>query len=132
MIAAHLKITREIVGNVTHKRGAVRHARIPPGNGRVAAPDAAWEPYRAYFWCVMDSLFRQVDEHGGKCPPFITIPEPANEFQREHITQAIEWWARQAFNLPTIEIRNHEDQGRTDLARRPGPQADSYKLRPRV
>ena len=111
MIAAHLKITRAIVGNVTHKHGAMRHARIPPSNGRVGALDAAWEQYRAYFWRVMDSLFQQVDERGGECPPFITIPEPADEFQRERITETIEWWARQAFNLPTIEIRTDQGQG---------------------
>jgi hypothetical protein len=109
-IAAHLDITPAIVGNVVHKSGATRHTRISPSNGRVVAPDQAWDAYRVYFWRVMDGLCRQVDEHGGTCPPFITIPEPADEFQREHITQTVEWWARQAFNLPTIEIRTDQGQ----------------------
>jgi len=59
----------------------------------------------------MDGLIRQVDERRGKRPSFITIPEPGNEIHHEHITQTIEWWARQAFNLPTIEIRTDQRQG---------------------
>ena len=110
-IAAHLDITPAIVGNVTHKHGATRHARTSPSNGRTGAPAASWEAYRVYFWRVMDGLFRQADEHGGRPPPFVTIPEPADENQREQITQTIEWWARQAFNLPTIEIRIEQSQG---------------------
>lgn len=102
-IAAHLHITPTIVGNVTHKHGATRGARVSPRQG--GARDAAWESYRVYFWRVMDSLFRQVDAHGGTCPPYITIPKPADEFQRGHVMQTIDWWARQAFDLPTIEVR---------------------------
>jgi hypothetical protein len=113
-IAAHLDITPAIVGNVTHKHGATRHARTRPADGRAGAPDAAWELYRVYFWRVMDGLFRQADERGGTCPPFITIPEPADKYQREQITQTIAWWARQAFNLPAIEIRIEHGQGRAD------------------
>jgi len=62
----------------------------------------------------MDGLFRQADEHGGTCPPFITIPEPADEYQREQITQTIAWWARQAFNLPVIEVRIEQGHRRAD------------------
>jgi hypothetical protein len=113
-IAAHLGITPAIVGNVTHKHGAARHARTSPSNGRTRAPAAAWESYRVYFWRVMDGLFRQADERGGRPPPFVTIPEPADEFQREQITQTIEWWARQAFDLSAIEIRIAQGQRRTD------------------
>jgi hypothetical protein len=110
-IAARLDITPAIVGNVVHERGATRNTRTSPSNGCVAAPDKAREDaYRPYFWRVMDGVFRQVDEGGGTCPSFITIPEPADDYQREHITQTIEWWARQAFNLPTIEIRTDQGQ----------------------
>jgi hypothetical protein len=110
-IATHLDITPAIVGNVVHEHRAARNSRTSPGNGdTIASGDAREEAYRPYFWRVMDGLFRQVDERGGTCPPFITIPEPADDYQREHITQTIKWWARQAFNLPTIEIRI--DQGR--------------------
>jgi hypothetical protein len=72
-----------------------------------------WESYRVYFWRVMDALFRKADEYEGTCPPFVTIPQPADEYQRELITQTIEWWARRAFNVPTIVIR-FECLGRTD------------------
>jgi hypothetical protein len=109
-IATHLGITPAIVGNVVHERGAGRNTRPSPSDGSVVSPDEVEEAYRPYFWRVMDGLFRQVDERGGTCPPFITIPEPADDYQREHITQTIEWWARQAFNLPTIEIRTYQGQ----------------------
>ena len=109
-IAAHLDITPAIVGSVVRKHGATRHTRHSRANGPGAARVEAWEAYRVFFWRVMDGLFRQVDDHGGACPRFITIPEPADNSQREQITQTIEWWARQAFNLPTIEI--HIDQVR--------------------
>jgi len=48
-IAAHLDITPAIIGNVTHKHGATRHARTSPSNGCTDAPAAAWESYRVYF-----------------------------------------------------------------------------------
>jgi hypothetical protein len=73
-----------------------------------------WESYRVYFWRVMDALFRQADEYDGTCPPFVTIPEPADEFQREQITQTIEWSARQAFNPNTIAIRFEQRAGCAD------------------
>ena len=113
-IAAHLLITPAIVGNVTRKNGAARRVQTPSNYRRAGAHDAAWEAYRVYFWRVMDRVFLQADEHSGAPPPFVTIPEPADEFQREHITQTIEWGARQALNLSAIEIRIEQGQGRTD------------------
>jgi hypothetical protein len=111
-IVTHLDTTPAIVGNVVHEHDAARNTRASPSKGCVATPDEAEEAYRPYFWRVMDGLFRQVDARGGTCPPFIAIPEPADDYQREHITQTIEWWARQAFNLPTIEIRTDQGQRR--------------------
>ena len=111
-IAAHLRITPAIVGNVTHKHDAARRERTSSNNKRAAR--ALWEAYRVYFWRVMDTLFQQADAYVGACPPFVTIPKPADEFQRKQITQTIEWWARQAFNLRAIEIRIEQGQGHTD------------------
>jgi len=109
-IATHLDITQAIVGNVVHQNGAARNTRPAPGNTDVVAAVEAQEAYRAYFWRVMHDLYRQVDASGGACPRFVTIPKPADDYQRDQITETIEWWARQAFGLSTIEIRTDQRQ----------------------
>lgn len=79
-----------------------RHARRVPIDRE--------EAYRRYFWRVMRRLYRQVAAHGDACPPFLTIPKPADAYQEVRIKHDIEWWAGMSFARPDIEVRTNQGQ----------------------
>ena len=68
----------------------------------------------AYMKRVMFSLAYQVAEIGGACPPFVTIPEPADAEQSDYVSFFVQQWARERFDAPRIEVRlEHDDQSRS-------------------
>lgn len=84
------------------RRPRAKKAARPPSDDRDAK-------FRAYVARVIDCLAHQVVETGGVCPPFVTIPEPADEQQSEYICILIRKWALERFGVPTIKVRIEDD-----------------------
>jgi hypothetical protein len=59
----------------------------------------------AYISRVCDAVAWQVFEAGGACPAFLTIPEPADQSQSNHVKVFLEQWARERFGRSAPEIR---------------------------
>jgi hypothetical protein len=64
-----------------------------------------WARLSTYLESVRDCIVWQLAEIGCACPAFLTITEPADAFQAEHVQAFLELRARERFGVPPLEIR---------------------------